>query len=68
MDEGAFILDGKLKTTSINQYTIVPDEQRRPRVVSEDNFTRLDVTPTALTVKVYTRKGDPVGSAIGYRL
>lgn len=65
MDEGGFMLKGKLKVTSGNDYNVVFD--KKCKVAFTDNFTRLEVTSQDLTVKVYERKGDQIGSAITYQ-
>jgi len=60
MDEGDFVLKGKLKTTSKSSYRV----RNASEVYSTDNFARLDIRPKSIAISFFERKGDQLGPTI----
>lgn len=60
MDPGGFVLTGKIKSNSANEYVVDSPSE----VFSTDNFGRVDVAPEAITVSFFQRKGDALGQPV----
>lgn len=60
MDEGGFVGQGTLAKSSLAEYTV---ENTSP-VVSTDNFGRLEIDPSGVTVTYFDRKGFPVSETL----
>jgi alkaline phosphatase D len=59
-DQSDFILKGTLKNSSKRKYTVSGISD----VVTTDNFTRLDLTPGDVMIRVFKRKGEQAAPAV----
>lgn len=58
MESGEFAFNTKLKSSPPNSYEVIAAS----KVFSTDNFVRMNVSPDRMTISIYQRKGDLLGS------